>query len=67
MTALTKEQRDKLPNSAFALPKTREFPINDEEHARKALQLMGERSEDEQRQIRQAVYNRYPDIADRLE
>jgi len=64
---LTPEQRSRLPDSAFALPRTREFPIHDEEHARKALQLMTHRSHEEQEAIRRAVYRRYPAIADNLE
>jgi len=34
--ALTKDQRDELPDSAFAVPETRDLPIHDERHVRMA-------------------------------
>lgn len=80
MAQLTAKQRDALPDSAFAIVKTvngkkvREFPIHDEEHGRKALQLVSNRSPEEKAQVRKAVCRRYPSmgicssmkIADRL-
>jgi len=38
--ALSTEQRKNLDDSQYALPDKRRFPINDCEHARKALQLL---------------------------
>jgi len=38
MAVLGKTKRDKLPKKAFAGP-GRSFPMNDKEHARKAVQL----------------------------
>lgn len=35
--ALSQEQRNQLPASAFALPDTREFPIPDRAHAMAAI------------------------------
>lgn len=36
MAKLTTKQRNALPNSAFALPKQRKYPINDASHAANA-------------------------------
>jgi len=37
MAELTEEERAKLPNSAFADPEKRAYPIHDEAHAKAAL------------------------------
>lgn len=37
---LTQKQRDKLPNSMFALPEKQALPINDETHVRLAWQMV---------------------------
>ena len=37
MEAMKKSDRDKLPDSAFALPKKRKYPINDEESVRNGI------------------------------
>lgn len=39
MAKLTSEQRKRMPKSKFAVPSTKDFPLNDKEHDRKALQL----------------------------
>lgn len=39
MAKLTKQARDKLKKSQFALPNTREYPINDEAHVLAAKRL----------------------------
>lgn len=36
MSALNAESRNALPSSAFALPGTRAYPVNDRAHARAA-------------------------------
>ena len=36
MAELSAEERDKLPDSAFGLPDTREYPMPDKSHARNA-------------------------------
>lgn len=38
---LTQKQRDALPASDFGLPDTREYPMPDAEHVRKAVQMFG--------------------------
>lgn len=40
-STLTSEQRNELPESDFALPEQRRFPIPDANHARAALSMMG--------------------------
>ena len=40
MAVLTAAQRRHMPSSEFALPGKRMFPINDETHREKALQLV---------------------------
>jgi Putative phage serine protease XkdF len=63
MAKLTAEQRDKLPSSDFIFPKTREYPFQDEAHARAALQR-GSQHESGERlaTIRRKVKARYPDM-----
>ena len=39
MAKLTKKERDALPDSAFADPKKRRYPITDAEHAKVAAGL----------------------------
>jgi hypothetical protein len=41
MAALTMQERDALPSSAFGLPATREYPMPDASHARLALRDVG--------------------------
>ena len=41
MARLSKKERDALPDSAFADPKHRKYPINDKEHAVVAAGLAG--------------------------
>src|ERR1700677_2535534 len=60
MGALTTEERDKLPDSDFALPKTRDYPIHDREHAIDALARAS--GNPEEVEVRAAVHKRYPDI-----
>lgn len=60
---LTAQAAKKLPESAFAIPESREYPIHDESHARAALSLVeAQGSEEQQKQVRDAVKARYPDI-----
>ena len=59
---LKSKQRNALPDSAFALPKTREYPIHDENHGRAALSMLHNASPADQKKIKAAVHRRYPDI-----
>lgn len=68
MAKLTAEKRSALPEGKFALPGKRAFPIQDEEHARKALQLgprsvkAGNTTPAEMEEIRRKVHARYPSV-----
>jgi murein L,D-transpeptidase YcbB/YkuD len=57
---LSTAERDKLPSSSFAIPEKREYPIHDEEHARKAIQLSGGKAE--HGRVVKAVAKRYKGI-----
>lgn len=62
MSKLTKAQRDALPASDFALPATRQYPIQDRNHAEAALREMHHEPPKVQRQIKTAVHDRYHDL-----
>jgi len=64
MARLSAQDRKRLRSSSFALPEKREDPINDIEHARKALQLLPHQksSPDEKARVRAAVHRKYPSI-----
>ena len=67
MAVLTSSTRKKMPRSEFALPGGR-YPIEDKEHARKALQLgprsvaKGNTTPAEMSEIREKVHAKYPSI-----
>ena len=59
---LTAEERDKLPDSAFALP-GRRYPIHDESHARNALARVAQHGTPaEKAEVEAKVHRRYPAI-----
>ena len=58
--ALTTADRDGLPNSEFALPATRQFPIPDAHHAKLALEQLSRETPADQRAIKRAVGKRFP-------
>jgi hypothetical protein len=62
MAKLTKAERDALPRYAFALPETRQYPIEDRAHAEQALRELHNESQAKQRRIRAAVHRIYPDL-----
>ena len=63
MAELTEEERAKLPDSAFADPEKRAYPIQDEEHARAALARVKQHgTKDEQKKVARKVHERYPNI-----
>ena len=53
--------KEKLPDSAFALPKTRSWPIHDVSHALIAIQYMqaGHGHESDYPRIKKAIAKRY--------
>lgn len=60
------EQRLSLPDQKFGLPEERKYPINDLSHARNALSRVAQfGSPEEKAAVRKAVYNAWPDIAQR--
>ena len=63
MAELTEEERAKLPDSAFADPEKRAYPIQDEEQARAALARVKQHgAKDEQKKVARKVHERYPNI-----
>lgn len=63
MAELKTKQRNALPDSAFALPKKRAFPISDKAHARNALARVAQFGmPSEIAKVRAAVRRRFPDI-----
>jgi hypothetical protein len=60
MKRLTTAERDKLPDSAFALPERRAYPIPDQEHAGYALDQAQRATPEDQRRIKAAIGRRFP-------
>ncbi|HLH44354.1 MAG TPA: hypothetical protein VKV74_15295 [Bryobacteraceae bacterium] len=59
-----KLDRRNLPDSDFALPKTRQYPIPDPLHARLALgEARANATASERKQIAEAIRKRYPQMA----
>jgi hypothetical protein len=58
--ALSAKERKGLPKSSFALPGTRQYPIQDRSHAANALARSA--GKPEEAQVRRAVCRRYPDM-----
>ncbi len=60
MARLSEAERHRLPNSDFAIPETRAYPIQDRGHAMAALSEVAQHgSPEEQRRVRAAVHARY--------
>ena len=67
MARLTKEERDALPDSEFAIPERREYPIPDRTHAVDALARVSENGDEgEKLRVAQAVHRKFPDIREKL-
>jgi len=62
MPPLTATQRAALPASDFALPATREYPIENRDHAEAALRDLHNASPADQKRIRAAIRQRYPEL-----
>jgi len=66
MAVLTTRQRRRLPDSAFAIPEKRAYPIHDEAHARNALaRVSAYGTPEEKKRVRAAVHRRYPNIGEK--
>ena len=60
---LTALGRDKIPDSEFALPGERKYPIQDLPHAKNALARVSQFGNSAERsKVRSAVYSRYPEL-----
>lgn len=60
---LDAKQRAALPDSDFALPKERKYPIDTIERARNAIsRASANGTEAEKKAVRAAVHRKYPDI-----
>ena len=59
---LTTTRRNNLPNSVFAIPETRSYPIHDRSHAADALARAS--GKPEEGRVRRAVCRKYPDMGE---
>jgi hypothetical protein len=61
---LSNKDRAQLPDSEFALPKERKYPINDIAHAKLALEYVRKMTNlsDDRQAVEKAVFNRYPEL-----
>jgi len=55
---LVKEQREKLKDSDFGLPNSREYPIHDEEHTKKAIQLFSHCKEENKNELANNIFKK---------
>ena len=63
MANLTTAKRNALPNSAFAEPKERKYPIEDASHARNALSRSSQfGSEALQTKVKKRIVKKFPGI-----
>lgn len=63
MAVLTDRGRRRLPDSAFAIPEKRAYPIHDEAHARNALARVSQfGTPEEKSRVEAAVYKKYPNL-----
>jgi hypothetical protein len=64
MAKLTASGRDKLPSSAFALPKERKFPVTNRSHAVNALARASQSGVASIKAVvRKKVHAKFPDLA----
>jgi hypothetical protein len=62
MSVLTTKQREALPDSAFAIPEERKYPIHDKNHAKAALARVAEfGTPAEKARVANAIKERYPE------
>lgn len=63
MAVLTTRARRRLPDSSFAIPDKRAYPIHDIAHARNALARVSQYGTPEEKaKVRRAVLRRYPQL-----
>jgi hypothetical protein len=60
MAKLNKERRDALPDSAFAIPEKRAYPVQDKGHAQAAVgEVAAHGSPEEKARVRATVKRRF--------
>ena len=65
MAVLSARARRRLPDSSFAIPEDRAYPIQDKAHARNALARVSQYgTPEEKRRVRAAVKRKYPNIGE---
>jgi predicted DNA-binding helix-hairpin-helix protein len=63
MAKLSYRKRKALPKTAFAIPKDKSYPINDEAHAKNALARVSQfGTSAEKKKVRNAVKKKFPKI-----
>ena len=63
MARLTSEKRNNLSTKTFVFPKSRKYPIPDENHGRAALQRASQfGTSDVKAKVRAAVHRKFPGI-----
>lgn len=62
MAKLNAKKRNALPNSAFALPRQRKYPINDRSHAANAESRAANKSPAVKAAVDRKVHEEYPDM-----
>jgi hypothetical protein len=63
MGTLTAQQRRRLPDSAFAIPSARAYPIDTAEHAKRSLAIaVNHGSPANEARVKAAVQKRYPEL-----
>ncbi len=68
MAKLTSAERNALPDSEFAEPKERKYPVNNPSHARNALARVSQHgSPDLKAKVRAKVHRKYPGIAMKMD
>jgi hypothetical protein len=63
MAILRAKRRNTLPDSEFAIPEERKYPIHDRAHGANALARVAQHgTPEERRKVKAAVCKRYPDF-----
>lgn len=63
MGVISYKRRKRMPNSAFAIPTKRKYPIPDKAHARNALaRVAAYGTPAEKAQVKKAVYKKFPSL-----
>lgn len=67
MSKLSYKERQRLPDSDFAIPSKRKYPIENKAHARNALARVAQKgTPSEIKEVRMKVHHKYPSIDKRM-